>query len=77
MTQLKLTIDTYLLSLSARMSVDRYNPGTNRWTRVANMTSARLGAGVAVLGNVLYVVGGSNGSELMKTCEKYDAENNI
>lgn len=72
------TIDSSIdLSLSPKLSVDRYNPEENRWTRVAFMTSARLCAGVAVLNNVLYVIGGSNGSDLLKTCEKYDPETNI
>lgn len=40
----------------------RYDPQTNRWGKVASMSTRRLGVGVAVLGAYLYAVGGSDGT---------------
>ena len=40
----------------------RYDPRTNRWTKVASMSTRRLGVAVAVLGGYLYAVGGSDGT---------------
>lgn len=40
----------------------RYDPQTNRWSKVAPMSTKRLGVAVAVLGGYLYAVGGSDGS---------------
>ena len=38
-------------------SVDRYNPATNTWSRVADMNRPRSAAGVAVLKGKIYVAG--------------------
>ena len=38
-----------------------YDPKTNRWSKVSSMTTRRLGVAVAVLGGLLYAVGGSDG----------------
>lgn len=49
----------------------------DKWTRVAGMNKRRAGAGVAVINNVLYVVGGSpDHKNSHKSCEKYDVETN-
>ena len=40
----------------------RFDPKSNRWTKVASMSTRRLGVGVAVLGGYLYAVGGSDGT---------------
>ena len=45
----------------------RYDPQTNRWTKVASMSTRRLGVGVAVLGGYLYAVGGSDGTSPLNT----------
>ena len=45
----------------------RYDPQTNRWTKVASMCTRRLGVGVAVLGGYLYAVGGSDGTSPLNT----------
>lgn len=39
----------------------RYDPKENKWTKVAPMTTRRLGVAVAVLGGYLYAIGGSDG----------------
>lgn len=38
------------------------------------MIERRSGAGVGVLDNILYAVGGHDGPLVRKTCEKYNAE---
>lgn len=47
--------------------VERYDPQTNSWSKVAPMNSRRLGVGVAVLGGYLYAVGGSDGQSPLNT----------
>lgn len=56
--------------------VDRYEPNSNRWTRVTAMNSKRLGVAVVVLGSYLYAVGGSDGNSPLNTVERYDPKNN-
>lgn len=38
-------------------SVERYNPETNTWTRIADMANRRSGAGVGVVDEKLYAIG--------------------
>ena len=45
----------------------RYDPQTNRWAKVASMSTRRLGVGVAVLAGYLYAVGGSDGTSPLNT----------
>lgn len=47
--------------------VQRYDPKENKWTRVASMSTRRLGVAVAVLGGFLYAVGGSDGTSPLNT----------
>lgn len=47
----------------------RYDPKENKWTRVASMSTRRLGVAVAVLGGFLYAVGGSDGTSPLNTGE--------
>lgn len=47
--------------------VCRYDPKENKWTRVASMSTRRLGVAVAVLGGFLYAVGGSDGTSPLNT----------
>lgn len=56
------------------ISVERYNTGINTWTRIADMIARRSGAGVGVLENVLYAVGGHDGPLVRKSCEKYNSD---
>ncbi|CAF5207341.1 unnamed protein product, partial [Rotaria magnacalcarata] len=56
-------------------SVECFDPDTNLWIMVPNMTSCRGGVGSATLGGRIYSVGGHDGSTYLKTVEAYDAEN--
>jgi kelch-like protein 20 len=56
--------------------VERYDPKENRWTRVAPMSTRRLGVAVAVLNGFLYAVGGSDGTSPLNTVERYDPSAN-
>ncbi|XP_052756737.1 kelch-like protein diablo [Galleria mellonella] len=56
--------------------VERYDPKENRWTKVAAMTTRRLGVAVAVLGGQLYAVGGSDGQAPLNSVERYDPRSN-
>ena len=49
------------------MVLYRYDPQTNRWSKVASMSTRRLGVGVAVLAGYLYAVGGSDGTSPLNT----------
>lgn len=51
----------------ANLTVFRYDPKENKWTRVASMSTRRLGVAVAVLGGFLYAVGGSDGTSPLNT----------
>uniref|UniRef100_A0A8B9QTH7 Kelch-like protein 20 n=1 Tax=Anas platyrhynchos TaxID=8839 RepID=A0A8B9QTH7_ANAPL len=54
----------------------RYDPKENKWTRVASMSTRRLGVAVAVLGGFLYAVGGSDGTSPLNTVERYNPQEN-
>lgn len=54
----------------------RYDPITRSWSYVAPMSSMRSTAGVAVLGNRLYVVGGRDGTNCHRSVECYDPHTN-
>ena len=55
-------------------TVERYDPQKDEWEMVANMGTKRWGAGVAVMENRLWVIGGMNGAErgALPTLEVYD-----
>ena len=62
-------------------SVEKYDPAANSWTPVAPMTDERNGAGVGVLGGLLYAVGGTSckhfdGCDVLRTAEKYNSTTN-
>lgn len=48
----------------------RYDARRNEWTRVAPMSTRRLGVSVSVLRGCLYAVGGSDGHNPLDTVEK-------
>ena len=56
--------------------VERYDPNTNRWSKVATMSTKRLGVAVAVLGGYLYAIGGSDGTSPLNSVERYDPRTN-
>ena len=53
-----------------------YNPVVDRWTSIANMGVRRSRGGVGALGNMLYVVGGYDGSNDLATGESYNPQAN-
>lgn len=83
---LKNAIPTLLLSLPLLMSlcnavggwcsgdaissVERYDPQTNEWRMVASMSKRRCGVGVSVLDDLLYAVGGHDGSSYLNSVER-------
>ncbi|KAM5294167.1 kelch-like protein 20 isoform 3-T3 [Glossophaga mutica] len=50
-------------------SVERYDPQTNEWRMVASMSKRRCGVGVSVLDDLLYAVGGHDGSSYLNSVE--------
>jgi len=55
-------------------TVECYNPETDTWTPVPEMSSRRSGAGVGVLDGILYAVGGHDGPLVRKSVEAYNPE---
>uniref|UniRef100_G3PQ87 Kelch-like protein 20 n=1 Tax=Gasterosteus aculeatus aculeatus TaxID=481459 RepID=G3PQ87_GASAC len=56
--------------------VERYDPQTNEWRMVASMSKRRCGVGVSVLDDLLYAVGGHDGSSYLNSVERYDPKTN-
>lgn len=52
-------------------SVERYDPQTNEWRMVASMSKRRCGVGVSVLDDLLYAVGGHDGSSYLNSVERF------
>lgn len=57
--------------------VERYNPYCDTWTEVSKMSEPRCGAGVNILENFLYAIGGHDGTNYLKSVEKYDCKADI
>lgn len=55
-------------------SVECYNPETDTWSTVTEMSARRSGAGVGVLDGVLYAVGGHDGPLVRKSVESYNPD---
>lgn len=55
-------------------SVERYDTRIKKWSRIADMNARRSGAGVGVLGNTLYAIGGHDGPLVRRSAEKYNAD---
>lgn len=49
-----------------------FNPQTGEWTELPSMKTPRWQMGVAILGDYIYVVGGSNKEEFFSSVERYD-----
>ncbi|XP_039288119.1 LOW QUALITY PROTEIN: kelch-like protein 5 [Nilaparvata lugens] len=56
--------------------VERYDPKTNSWTLVANMSVGRDSVGVSLLGDHLFAVGGYDGQYYLQLVEAYDSQTN-
>lgn len=54
----------------------RWDPIQRTWSNVASMTAMRSTAGVAVLNNRLYAIGGRDGSSCHRSVECYDPHTN-
>ncbi|KAF3835347.1 hypothetical protein F7725_027905 [Dissostichus mawsoni] len=54
--------------------VEVYDPTRNEWRMLGSMTSSRSNAGVAMLGETIYAVGGFDGNEFLNTVEVYNPE---
>lgn len=52
--------------------VERYCPETDTWQTVAEMTARRSGAGIGVIDDQLYAVGGHDGPLVRKSVEVYN-----
>lgn len=57
-------------------SVDAYNLKKNAWFKIEDMIQPRKAFGVVLLPDGIYVFGGLNGSEFLKSCEKYSFVSN-
>ena len=49
--------------------VERYDPNFNQWSNLAPMNSMRSGLKAVVLNDLIYAIGGSDGSSTLKTAE--------
>jgi len=56
--------------------MERYDPSTDTWTMVANLSIGRDAIGVCVLGEQLFAVGGYDGSGYLSLVESYDSREN-
>ncbi|GAA6111453.1 kelch-like protein 12 isoform X3 [Tachysurus ichikawai] len=55
-------------------SVECYDPLTGHWTSVTPMANKRSGAGVALLNDHIYVVGGFDGTAHLSSIEVYNTQ---
>ena len=53
-----------------------YNPKTNGWTNGLSMATSRSCLGIAVLHNLLYAIGGYDGTTCLSSVERYDPLSN-
>ena len=51
-------------------SVERYCPENREWRLVAPMSKRRCGVGVSVLDDLLYAVGGHDGTSYLNSVER-------
>lgn len=55
-------------------SIEKYDPVADTWTLIANLDIGRDSIGVAVLGNSIITIGGFDGTNYLKTVERFDPE---
>ena len=53
-------------------SVERYDFGAKAWTSVSPMLNARSNFGLALLGNLCFVLGGRDSASSLNLCEYYN-----
>lgn len=51
-----------------------YHPENNAWTDMPSMRYCRSGAGVAVLNQYIFVVGGFDGARQLSSVERFDTD---
>lgn len=57
-------------------SIYRYDPKTDSWTIIANMSIGRESVGIGVLGDRLFAIGGYDGQTYLSLVEMYDPATN-
>lgn len=55
---------------------ERYDPKTDQWTMIANISSPRDAVGVCILGDRVFAVGGYDGQHYLQDVESYDPVTN-
>jgi len=55
-------------------TAERYDPVTNRWERIANLSEGRRALSVVALPDGIYAVGGYSGKHYLVSVERYDIE---
>ena len=53
-------------------SVEKYNMHSDTWESAANLPTPRRGAAAAVVNNILYVIGGSDGTHALGTVDAFN-----
>lgn len=60
-------------TITTLQSMERYDPWTNRWTNVSDMTTRRSSVAVIALNARIYAIGGSDGAgQALSSVECYD-----
>jgi len=57
--------------------VECYDPTLDTWTPVSKMSIRRANFGVGVLDSVMYAIGGYDGSDYLKSAEKYTPSDGV
>lgn len=57
-------------------SIEKYDPASDTWTLIANLDMGRDSIGVSVLGNSIITIGGFDGTNYLKTVERFNPETN-
>ena len=52
------------------LKVEKYDSRLNKWSKVASMSSKRLGLSLVVCNSMLYAIGGSDGQIPLNTVER-------
>jgi len=56
--------------------MSRYDPKTDRWSTVANLSVGRDGISVGTLGDRLFAIGGCSGQHYLPIVEVYNDQSN-
>lgn len=70
------TTEMEILSLFDIAFVSRYDPATDTWTQVACLSLGCDSAGVSLLGDRLFCVGGYDGQTYLNLVHAYDPQTN-